>query len=907
MNKTVEYATAPAQPLLRTKIAPVAISPELLVPRETLIERLDAACQGPLTLVCAPAGYGKSVLLEQYRASLLAADLQVAWLACDETDTDPLRVLDYLSAAIEDCYPQFDYSLHIPVGVDAAAVEQAIDEFARALGKLPADLYLLIDDMHRIAVPGVNVLSQRLVSQLPAHVHLIGSARSDALIEGLAPELQAQTFVLDSADLRFTAAQTAQYLQDIKQLHLSREELAVLHGRSEGWVTALQLLALALGTVADRTLYMQHLTGSERNIADYLQADVLADLPDVVIGFLQQTAVLDEFNAELCDALSGRDDSAQMLAFLQRNQLFVRPLEEADGWLRYHGLFADFNRTGIASSGELATLQRSAAQWCLDKGHFAKAIKYLLRAGDFARGAELLELHGGSLVSSNEVYSVLKVLKQLPSEVILEHAVFQIFYAWQLALEQRYAEAEALIEDVSLRLPHGQSGALHYGLAELMVAAQVLKALILLYQDKLESCLKVARHWLRLVSENQPVFSASLLCIQAAAYTLLGEVDEGVKSIARARQYLSQSANTYLLVVTSLIEALVCKEAGDLLHGSQVADDTRARVEKVYGMDSRVVEPLTLVNADLLYERNEHAQIIEKLPDAITWRDVATPIELISRGKLVMARSYFYAGDTDKGLAVLDDWLDGLHAPGYERVFALGMSCRVQFLLWLRRPNEAERTALQLQRHMAGIPDGRFSEAQTARVLTEARLALAERRADKAQAVLETCLGKHLAEHQRERRLHISLLLAVAHWRKGHTEKAFELFGVSLEKAWECGYRRMLLDDANWLYPLMDAWLAAEPGRKERWLAVAEQWREQCKVLNLDPDSAEDNQDVSRREREILRFVAAGLSNRDIAQAVHLSEATIKWHLHNLFTKLSVRSRTQAVLKGKSLGLLSEA
>ena len=643
MNKIVEYATAPAQPLLRTKIAPVAINPELLVPRETLIDRLDSACQGPLTLVCAPAGYGKSVLLEQYRAHLLAADLQVAWLACDETDTDPLRVLDYLSAAIESCYPQFDYSLHIPVGVDAAAVEQAIDEFARALGKLPADLYLLIDDMHRIAVPGVNVLSQRLISQLPAHVHLIGSARSGALIEGLAPELQAQTCMLSSADLRFTAAQTANYLQDIKQLQLSREELAVLHGRSEGWVTALQLLALALGTVADRTLYMQQLTGSERNIADYLQADVLADLPDVVIRFLQQTAVLDEFNAELCDALSGRDDSAQMLAFLQRNQLFVRPLEEADGWLRYHGLFADFNRSGIPSSGELATLQRSAAQWCLAQGHYAKAIKYLLRAGDFARGAELLELHGGSLVSSNEVYSVLKALKQLPSEVILEHAVFQIFYAWQLALEQRYAEAEALIEDVSLRLPHGQSGALHYGLAELMVAAQVLKALILLYQDKLESCLKVARHWLRLVSENQPVFSASLLCIQAAAYTLLGEVDEGVKSIARARQYLSQSANTYLLVVTSLIEALVCKEAGDLLHGSQVADDTRARVEKVYGMDSRVVEPLTLVSADLLYERNEHAQIIDKLPDAITWRDVATPIELISRGKLVMARAYFYA------------------------------------------------------------------------------------------------------------------------------------------------------------------------------------------------------------------------------------------------------------------------
>ncbi len=191
--------------------------------------------------------------------------------------------------------------------------------------------------------------------------------------------------------------------------------------------------------------------------------------------------------------------------------------------------------------------------------------------------------------------------------------------------------------------------------------------------------------------------------------------------------------------------------------------------------------------------------------------------------------------------------------------------------------------------------------------MAEARLALSERHAERAQQRLESCLAGFTSLYQRDRRLRLSLLLSVAYWQKGNSEKAFALFAPTLEEAWNLGYRRLFQDDALWLLPLWDAWKVAEPKRASAWQGVAEMLREQCRRLSVDPESFEENQDVSHREREILRLVAAGLSNRDIAQAVHLSEATIKWHLHNLFAKLGVRSRTQAVLKGKSLGLLSEA
>ncbi|MCR3860438.1 LuxR C-terminal-related transcriptional regulator, partial [Pseudomonas aeruginosa] len=270
-------------------------------------------------------------------------------------------------------------------------------------------------------------------------------------------------------------------------------------------------------------------------------------------------------------------------------------------------------------------------------------------------------------------------------------------------------------------------------------------------------------------------------------------------------------------------------------------------------------------------------------------------------------KARFFSGAAEQGLAQLDEWLSGLLSPGYERVYAHAMSCKVQFLLWLRRPNEAERVCLQLERHLAGLSGERHADAQTALVLAEARLALSERHAERAQSKLESCLAGYSSAYQRDRRLRLSLLLSVAYWQKGNSEKAIGLFLATLEEAWNLGYRRLFQDDALWLLPMWESWREAEPKRAAAWQGLADLLREQCRKLSVDPESFDENQDVSHREREILRLVAAGLSNRDIAQAVHLSEATIKWHLHNLFAKLGVKSRTQAVLKGKSLGLLSEA
>jgi LuxR family transcriptional regulator, maltose regulon positive regulatory protein len=891
-------------PLLRTKLYPADASGPAVLERSLLVERLFQARQQRLLLLSAPAGFGKSTILSLYRQRLLQEGATVAWLSCDESDSEPQRLLQYLAAAISEVLPGFSFSLGGMLPGDVScSVEALIDAFVIDLKRLPGDLYLIIDDFHLVRHPHIGRAVRYLMEKMPATLHLINSSRYKPQFVGHEPAV----LCLQAEDLRLSAAETELYFNQLKKLDLSPADLKLIQQRTEGWIAALHLTALALSRHPNRCAFIAGLNGTERNIADYLAEDVLSNLPDDVQLFLDQTSVLDEFCAGLCDALTGRSDGINMLARLRSEQLFLISLDDQQQWFRYHHLFAEYLQGRLNARGDASALLHAAARWCESHDFPERAIKYALRARDYGFAAELLERQGAGLIASNQVYGVLSMINQVPAEVMREHPVFQIFYAWQLAFEQKYAEAEALIEELSTRLMQGRGQAMHFALAELLVSAQLLKALVLLYQDKLEHCLKVCQQWLSMVPSNQPVFRASLCCIQASAHVLLNNFGQAQRSIAVARESLQYADSEYLQVMVSMIEALIGKERGELQLAQSQVEAARERVALVFGARSRVGGPLVLAYADILYEQNLHASILPEIPQAMTRRDVATPVELISRGQLVLLRTQFYSGASIEAMLHLDEWLEDLQRPGYERVFAFAMSCKVHFLLWLQRPNEAERICQQLQSHLDGLPAGRYPDAQFALGLAQARLALSERRADKAQLLLEAGLAKLVDEHQRERRLRLLLLLSVAYWRKGNDDKAFPLLRSTLEEAWACGYRRLFADDALWLLPLWDAWFTADAKHAGAWLSVAEGMREQCRKMAVDIHKFDENHDVSHREQEILRFVAAGLSNRDIAQAVHLSEATIKWHLHNLFTKLGVRSRTQAVLKGKHMGLLNEA
>jgi LuxR family maltose regulon positive regulatory protein len=418
-------------PLLRTRLFPADSGVARLLARAALVERLLSACEQRLIILSAPAGFGKSTLLGLFRRRLLEAGAQVAWLSCDESDSEPPRLLQYLVAAIEAQLAGFGTNTRRLLQGDVSLPgEVLIDAFVADLKLVRGELYLMLDDFHLIRHPALGPLVDYLVEQIPANIRLVTSTRQQPRFVDERSGSHPQVYWLKAGDLRLTRAETAEYFSQIKQLQLSGVEVELLHARTEGWITALQLTALALVRHPDRERFLAGLSGAERNIADYLAEDVLGRLPVAMQQFLEQTSVLYEFNGELCNALTGRSDSREMLQRLQHEQLFITALDTRGEWFRYHHLFAEFLQGRLTRRGDPTHLLHAAACWCESRDLADQSIKYALRARDFACAAQLLERQGARLIAANRVYGILSILKEVPSEVIREHPVLQIFYSF---------------------------------------------------------------------------------------------------------------------------------------------------------------------------------------------------------------------------------------------------------------------------------------------------------------------------------------------------------------------------------------------------------------------------------------------------------------------------------------------
>ena len=272
MNTPISGSLAhlPTLPLLRTKLFPADAGsrPQLL--REALIERLYASRSQRLVILSAPAGFGKSTVLAQYRQRLLGTGARVAWLSCDEADSEPQRLLQYLVAAISAVAPGFGSATGGLLQGDVSWPQEAlIDAFLADLKRLDGDVYIVLDDFHRIRHSAMGPAARYLIEHLPPTVHLLASTRYQSKLMVEEPSLKPWTLWLKAEDLRLSFDETAAYFREVKQLDLSRDELSQLHTRTEGWITALHLAALALARHPDRALFLAGLSGTERNIADY--------------------------------------------------------------------------------------------------------------------------------------------------------------------------------------------------------------------------------------------------------------------------------------------------------------------------------------------------------------------------------------------------------------------------------------------------------------------------------------------------------------------------------------------------------------------------------------------------------------------------------------------------------------
>jgi LuxR family maltose regulon positive regulatory protein len=332
-------------PLLKTKLYIPPVRP-VLVPRPRLIERLNAGLQRKLTLISAPAGFGKTALAAQW-----ISDLQspvVAWLSLDEDDNDPARFFTYLIAALE--------TVQADVGVDALALLQSpqppplqavLTMLINSLTTIPADFVLVLDDYHVVEQQPIHDALTFLLDHLPPQMHLVIASRADPPLPLARLRTRSQLTELRAADLRFTPDEAAAFLNQAMGLSLSPEDVAALEARTEGWIAGLQLAALSMQGRDDIPGFIAAFTGSQHYILDYLVEEVLQRQPESIQAFLLQTSILERMTGPLCDALTDTGDGQTMLDRLEHANLFIAPLDDERHWYRYHRLFADFLRARL--------------------------------------------------------------------------------------------------------------------------------------------------------------------------------------------------------------------------------------------------------------------------------------------------------------------------------------------------------------------------------------------------------------------------------------------------------------------------------------------------------------------------------------------------------------------------------
>ena len=450
-----------ANPLVQTKL----YLPRLrrsLVARPRLSGRLLRGSDARLTLISAPAGFGKTTLLTAWLAAAATENRSVAWLSLDQGDRQPATFWTYVITALQTAVPGVGADVLPLLQSAQPPIETVLTSVLNELSATPNDVVLVLDDYHLVDGPDIRDGMTFLLEHLPPHVHLVISSRADPLLPLARLRARGELVEVRAADLRFTPDEVATYLNDVTGLDLTPDDIAALEGRTEGWIAALQLAAISMQGRTDIGGFIAQFAGNDRYIVDYLVEEVLQAQPDPVREFLLYTAVLDRLTGPLCDTVTGRDDGSQLLITLERANLFLVPLDDRREWYRYHHLFADVLRAHLlAEQPDLVpVLHQRASLWYERHDLTEEAVRHALAARDFDRAAYLMELAAPAIRRHRQEAVLFGWLQELPDAAVRRSPVLSVFYGYMLMVSGDLAGFEARLDDAERALaavPDGDS------------------------------------------------------------------------------------------------------------------------------------------------------------------------------------------------------------------------------------------------------------------------------------------------------------------------------------------------------------------------------------------------------------------------------------------------------------------
>jgi LuxR family maltose regulon positive regulatory protein len=941
-----------ATPILATKLYIPPPRP-IIVTRSRLSERLDEGLHRKLTLISAPAGFGKTTLISEWVAG---SEQPVAWLSLDEGDNDPVRFLTYLVAALQT--PDLSEAkktaapnspggkigegvLNALQSPQPPPIEPILTTLLNEIANIPNDLILVLDDYHVIdAKPVVNALNFLLTHQ-PPQIHLVIATREDPQLPLARLRARGQLTELRAADLRFTSSEAAGFLNQTMGLNLSAEDIAALETRTEGWIAGLQLAALALqglvgqGTISsqgnqDVTRFIQSFTGSHHYVMDYLVEEVLGQQPEGIQIFLLRTSILGRLCASLCDEVVGpleglkinasspqdweepshsSDQLSNILTFKRSNEileylelanLFIFPLDNERRWYRYHHLFADLLRqrlyqSVVSSTGDAETLLNElhtrASQWYEDNGFGFEAFQHAAAANDIERAEQLI---GGERIPQHfrgAVTAILDWLGSLPEAVLdarpwlwWRYASLLLINGQRTGVEEKLQRAEASLA-TSASLQGARSDERAQSLIGLIASA---RAVLALTRYQAETMFAESRRALEYLPTDNLISRASASWVLGNAHLFQGERAAARHAFTEAIT-LSQASGDIFTTILATIGLGNVQEAENQLH---LAAETYQRAVQLAGEQPiQIIYEAHLGLARIFYEWNDlDAAEQQGRQSLLLARQYEQVIDRFIVCEVFLARLKLARGDVAEAAAILAQADQSARRQNF--VYRIPEVAAAQVLTLLR---QGSLTAAAHLSQNLGLP------------LVQARVFLAQGDASAALAMLEPWRRQVEAKGWRDELLKVMILQAIALRQHGEQGKALHLLDEALTLAEPGSFIRIFVDEGLPMEQLLFEAAAQGfmPYYTGKLQSVFESEKQKIKEKSSQPATQLLIEPLSQRELEVLQLIAQGLSNREISERLFLALDTVKGHNRNIFGKLQVQRRTEAVRRARELGLLS--
>jgi LuxR family maltose regulon positive regulatory protein len=895
--------------LLATKVLPPRL-PAGLIDRPRLFDLVTQAENRRLTVIKAPAGFGKTSLAITWLNRLRASGARVAWLSLDDADDEPARFIHHLAQSLRHaCSSVGASAIGLTAETSLVPAHSIMSTLINELAEVEDEVCLFLDDYHLISLPAIHDAMSFFIANAPSHVHVIVCTRADPALPLARLRAQNELLEVDASTLRFNFDETQRFVERECPGRLATSSVKSLYATTEGWAAALRISASVLSREEPRPGWELSVpSGASRPFAAYLE-DMLRRLPDDMVAFMLRTAILDRLTAPLCQAVTGVKASQSMLEAIAARQLLLEPMDLEGHWFRYHPLLGEYlrQRLGTQSGDELADLHRRACRWYASQEMWTDAVRHAIAAGDTEEAITLIANCAMALVKKGDLLTLLGWQRHFPAYLMRGQVEVTLAIAWGMALAMRFDDAlvmlDAIGRDVTVDATPEHDN--------IRWECQAIRSVVTALQDDPQTALTMAQGCLDRPSTD--IWTTNVVSnVVRFGHWKAGNLEDLYATPWIPYSIEEDQRNVFSSVYRLCLLGLAEMQQMHFALAERYFVESARLAEYHAGPQSASAALCAPMIAQIRYEEGRLDEAEALIVDLMPVVNVAVMVDGVLIAYLLLVRIAASRANTEQAYSLLDQAQTLGYAHQWDRLIAVALVERTRLYLAEGRMTEASACVVQLERLAAAYLSPRRSNSEEIAnycAVGAAFVAMAHNRMQDAVALLNKVLQSLENRHSDYHALRVRTAIAVAWLGANERARAVEVFRDVMKVAAPAGVYRTILDQGPEIGTLLhavreDTRCTAQTKELLAYIDhLLEGWRARYQPESRQIPGAE-RESLSARERNILELIAEGQSNKEIARTLGIAPETVKSHVKSIFMKLAVDKRAHAVARAQVLGLV---